>query len=62
MNEVEYIEWFATPEEAVETARGLIYDGGDVFAIGSGSLGDSLSNEQIARIYAFWAKAKPRRT
>jgi hypothetical protein len=57
-NEVEHIGWFATPEEAIETACGLIDDGCNVFGIGSGSLDDSISKEQIARIYALWAKAK----
>jgi hypothetical protein len=57
--EAEHIGWFATPEEAIETACGLIDDGCNVFGIGSGSLDDSISKEQIARIYALWAKAKP---
>jgi hypothetical protein len=62
MNEAEHIGWFATPEQAIETACGLIDDGCNVFGIGSGSLDDSISKEQITRIYALWAKAKPRRT
>jgi hypothetical protein len=57
-NEAEHIGWFATPEEAIETACALIDDGYDVYGIGSGSLDDSIAKDQIARIYGFWVRAK----
>jgi hypothetical protein len=60
-SEAEHIGWFATPEEAIETACRLIDDGCDVHGIGSGSLDDSIAKDQISRIYDLWAKAKPRR-
>jgi len=61
-SEAEQIGWFLTPEEAIETACGLIDEGCDVYGIGVGSLDDSIAKNQIARIYDFWAKAKPRST
>jgi hypothetical protein len=60
-NEAEHVEWFATPEEAIEAACGLIDEGCDVFGIGAGSLDDSIAKDQIARIYGLWAKTKPAR-
>jgi hypothetical protein len=50
-----------TPEQAIEAACRLIDDGCDVYGIGTGPLTDSIRRDQIARIYAFWAKAKPPR-
>jgi hypothetical protein len=61
-NEAEQIGWFATPEEAIETACGLIDEGCDVYGIGAGSLDDSIAKDQIARIHSFWAKTKPHAT
>jgi hypothetical protein len=58
--EAEQIRWFATPEEAIETACGLTDNGCEVFEIGLGSLDNSISKEQIARIYDIWAKYKAR--
>ena len=55
----ENVGWFATPEAAIEKACGLIDDGCDVYGIGSGPLGDSISTDQIIKIYALWAKANP---
>ena len=59
-DEAEHIRWFSTPEEAIDAACGLIDDGGDVYGIGSGSLDDSITKDQISRIYAIWVRAKPR--
>ena len=56
-NEAEHTGWFATPEEAIEDACGLIDDGCDVYGIGFGSLDDSIAADQIARVYTLWAKA-----
>jgi hypothetical protein len=56
-----HLEWFATPEGAIEAACGLIDEGCDVYGIGAGSLDDSIPKDQIAKIYGFWAKAKPSR-
>ena len=50
----------ASPEQAIEAACGLIDDGCDVYGIGTGPLTDSVGQVEIARIYAIWAKAKPR--
>ena len=47
-----------SPEEAIEAACRLIDDGCDVYGIGTGPLTDSIDREQIARIYAMWARAK----
>ena len=47
-----------TPERAIEAACRLIDDGCDVYAVGTGPLTDSIEKEQIARIYAMWARAK----
>ena len=38
----------------------LSYDGEDVYGIGSGSLADTITKDQISRIYAIWVRAKPR--
>jgi hypothetical protein len=50
-----------SPEAAIETACRLIDDGCDVYGIGTGPLTDSIGPGEIARIYALWARAKPRR-
>ena len=47
-----------SPEAAVEAACNLIDDGCDVFGIGTGPLTDSIERDQIARIYASWARVK----
>ena len=54
------IAMHASPEQAIEAACGLIDDGCDVYGIGTGPLTDSVGQVEIARIYAIWAKAKPR--
>ena len=47
-----------SPEAAIEVACHLIDDGYDVFGIGTGPLVDSIERDQIARIYACWARAR----
>ena len=47
-----------SPEEAIEAACRLIDDGCDVYGVGTGPLTDSIDREQIARIYAMWARVK----
>ena len=47
-----------SPEQAIEAACRLIDDGCDVYGIGTGPLTDSIDREQIARIYAMWAREK----
>jgi hypothetical protein len=47
-----------SPEQAIEAACRLIDDGCDVYGVGTGPLTDSIDREQIARIYAMWARAK----
>jgi hypothetical protein len=58
-NDAAHIGRFATPEQAIENACGLIDDGCDVYGIGAGSLDDSIAKDQVAKIYAIWARAKP---
>ena len=50
--------WHPSPEAAIEATCRLIDDGPDVYGIGTGSLTDSIDKNQIARIYAIWARAK----
>jgi len=47
-----------SPEKAIEGACRLLDDGCDVYGVGTGPLTDSIEREQIARIYAMWARAK----
>ena len=47
-----------TPEQAIETACQLIDEGCDVFGIGIGPLTDSISKDEIAKLYGFWLRAK----
>jgi hypothetical protein len=49
---------FPTPEEAIEAGCRLIDDGKDVRGIGLGSPDVLIAKDAIARIYAFWARAK----
>jgi hypothetical protein len=55
----EQLAMFPSPEKAIEGACRLIDDGHDVSGIGTGALADSIDPEQIARIYAMWARSKP---
>jgi hypothetical protein len=52
------IERHPSPEKAIEAACRLIDDGYDVYSVGTGPLTDSIEREQIARIYAMWARPK----
>jgi hypothetical protein len=52
------IERHPSPERAIEAACRLIDDGYDVYSVGTGPLTDSIEREQIARIYAMWARPK----
>jgi hypothetical protein len=50
--------WKIDPQSGVKvrrrlTACGLIDDGGDVYGIGSGTLDDSITKDQISRILPF---------
>jgi hypothetical protein len=47
-----------SPERAIEAACRLIDDGCDVYGVGTGPLTDSIGREEIARIYAMWAREK----
>lgn len=60
-HEADHVRWYATPEDAIEAACCLIDESCDVYGIGLGSFDDSLAKDQIARIYALWAMANPRR-
>jgi hypothetical protein len=57
-NDTDHLVRFPTPEAAIEAACGLIDEHCDVFGIGTGLLDDSITREQIARIYALWTRAK----
>jgi hypothetical protein len=54
---VDHVTRHPSPEQAIEAACGLIDSGCDVYGIGTGSLTDSIGPEQIASIYALWARA-----
>jgi len=56
---VEHVGRYPIPEAAIEAACQLIDAGCDVHGIGTGPLTDSIDTQQIARIYAIWARAKP---
>ncbi|MGD0184012.1 MAG: hypothetical protein ABSC25_02045 [Roseiarcus sp.] len=49
---------YPSPEKAIEAACHLLDNGCDVYSIGVGSLDDSITKTEIARIYAIWVKAK----
>jgi hypothetical protein len=53
----ELIGWHTSPEKAIAAACRLIDAGCDVYGIGTGPLSDSIGPEQVARIYAQWARA-----
>jgi hypothetical protein len=55
---VSCVVWHSTPEGAIEAACRLVDEGGDVFGIGMGSPEDSVDRDQVARIYALWARSK----
>jgi hypothetical protein len=49
---------FRSPERAIEAACSLIDRGRQVFSIGTADPGDAISEIEIARIYAIWAREK----
>jgi len=49
---------FGSPEHAIEAACSLIHGGHQVVSIGTGDHDDTISETEIARIYAIWARAK----
>jgi hypothetical protein len=53
---VDQVVRYPNPELAIEAACHLIDDGRDVYGIGTGPLTDSIGREEIARIYALWAR------
>jgi hypothetical protein len=55
---VDHVVMHPTPEEAIEAACRLMDDGCDVYGVRTGPLTDSIAREDIARIYAFWVRAK----
>jgi hypothetical protein len=49
---------FRSPERAIEAACSLIDQGHQVLSIGTADPDDMISEIQIARIYAIWAREK----
>jgi hypothetical protein len=56
--DINRIERHPSPEMAIESACRLIEDGRDVFGIGTGPLEESITRDEIARIYVLWVRAK----
>jgi hypothetical protein len=54
----DHVVGFETPEAATEAACRMLDHGDDVSGIGPGSLIDTLGREEIAHIYARWARAR----
>jgi hypothetical protein len=57
-NTTSHVARHPSPEQALEAACRLIDDGRDVYSVGTGALTDSIDREEIARIYAMWAREK----
>jgi hypothetical protein len=55
---IDHVTRHRSPEAAIEAACRLIDAGCDVFGIGRGPLTDLIKRDEIARIYALWARAK----
>ncbi len=55
---MDHLAMFPSAEAAIENACRLMDDGYDVFGIGVGDLTNSIEPDQIAGIYAMWARAK----
>jgi hypothetical protein len=55
---LDQLDWYLSPEQAVEAACRLIDDGHDVYALGAASLMESISRNEIARIYEMWVRDK----
>ena len=49
---------FSSAEDAIDTACRVIDDGHEVYAIGTGPLTDSIGVNEIASLYALWARAE----
>lgn len=49
---------FRSPERAIEAACSLIDRGHQVLSIGTADPDDTISEIEIARIYAIWAREK----
>jgi hypothetical protein len=49
---------FPSPERAIEAACSLIDSGHQVLGIGTADPDDTISEIEIARIYAIWVRAK----
>jgi hypothetical protein len=43
-----------SPDQAIEVAYRLLDDGWDAYCVGTGPVTDSITKEQIARIYDQW--------
>jgi hypothetical protein len=56
--EIDHLLRYPNPEKAIESACRLIDEGCDVYGIGTGSPTTSISRDEIARIYAFWARPR----
>jgi hypothetical protein len=54
----EHIARAPSPDAAIEVACHLIDEGCDVFGVGTGPLTDRIDRDRIARIYAFWERAR----
>ena len=50
--------WFSNRVMAIEAACGLIDDGYCVSSVGLRSTGETISENQIVRVHALWARAK----
>lgn len=57
-DDTDYLVRFPTPEAAIAAACHLIDEDCDVYGIGTATLDDSITREEVARIYALWARAK----
>lgn len=55
------ISQYPSPEIAIRAACRLMDEGFDVYAIGTGSLADSIGIATIVKIYEIWTKAHPLR-
>jgi len=54
----DHVARFQSPERAVEAACHLLDHGSDVYRIRARPKAETLDKEQIARIYAVWARAR----
>jgi hypothetical protein len=54
----DYVAPHPSPERAIDTACLLIDHGCDVYAIGTEAFTETIGRDEIARIYAIWARAQ----